>query len=391
MTSVPEPAATAVPRTCAEVNLGAIVRNYQSLRRILGDGVEVVAVVKANAYGHGFAPVGKALSAAGCGWFAVACLGEGVSLREAGIAGEILILGGFLPGEEATGCRHRLTPHIHNRGQLLRWNTQAASASTRPAYHIELDTGMHRMGWDSLDAQPLAEDLAGAIEQATRADFHGLATHLASAENFRSDQTHRQNERFQSALRHLESLGIHPRHTHIANGAAAVLRPSLGGNPSLDGNMVRAGLALYGYLAPVVGSPPVAPLQLEPALAWKARLAGVRNVSRGSSLGYSASYAAAKPMRVGVVSVGYGDGFDRRLSNGGAVLVRGRRCPVVGLVSMDVTLIDLSALPAAAIGDEVTLIGPSLDAQAMAGHCGTITYEVLSRISSRVPRVYRAP
>ena len=147
----------------------------------------------------------------------------------------------------------------------------------------------------------------------------------------------------------------------------------------------------YGYLAPVVGSPPVAPLQLEPALAWKARLAGVRNVSGGSSLGYSASYAAAKPMRVGVVSVGYGDGFDRRLSNGGAVLVRGRQCPVVGLVSMDVTLIDLSALPAAEIGDEVTLIGPSLDAQVMAGHCGTITYEVLSRISSRVPRVYRAP
>ena len=385
MTSVLEPAATAVPRTRAEVNLGAIVRNYQSLRRILGDGVEVVAVVKANAYGHGFAPVGKALSAAGCGWFAVACLDEGVSLREAGIAGEILVLGGFLPGEEATGYRHRLTPHIHSRGQLLRWNAEAASADARPSYHIELDTGMHRMGWDGLDAQSLAGDLAGAIEQATRADFHGLATHLASAENFRSDQTQRQNERFQSALRHLESLGIRPPHTHVANSAAALYRPSLGGN------MVRAGLALYGYLPPLVGSAPVTPLQLEPALAWKARLAGVRNVSGGSNLGYAASYAVAKPMRVGVVSAGYGDGFDRRMSNGGAVLVRGQQCPVVGLVSMDVTLIDLSALPAAAIGDEVTLIGPSLDAQAMAGHCGTITYEVLSRISSRVPRVYRQP
>jgi alanine racemase len=364
-------------RTYARIDRRILQQNYQSIQRAVGPDVAILAVLKADAYGHGAVEVARALGEVGAAHFAVACLGEAVSLREAGIAGDIVVLGGAQAGEEPCFRAQRLTPFIHTPEQLCAWEREAAASGQRLGYHLEIDSGMNRLG---LPADPgiLAEWIAAA----PHLKIEGLATHLASAEDFRSRQSEEQWQRFLAVAAALRERGVYYGRLHLSNSAAIAYRPEW------TADMVRPGLALYGYLCPALGAGPPARIEVHPALEWNARILAVREAAAGARLGYQGAFTATAPMRLAVVSAGYGDGLSRRMSNGGKVLVRGSRKPVVGLVSMDVTLVDVTGMDGVEVGEEVTLIGPGLDAWEMARRCDSIAYEVLCGISGRVPRVY---
>ncbi len=363
-------------RTFVRVDLGRIAANYRALRRIVGDGVAVSAVVKANGYGHGAVEVAKALEGAGCRRFSVADVAEGVELREAGIEGEILVLLGPLPGEEEETAARSLTPLLHSRELVERWRRQAVALGRRLPCHIEIDTGMHRAGIGSCRAEEVGDLLAGVPEL----DVQGLATHMASSESFDDAAGERQEERFSEVTAYLEGRGLRPRLCHMANSAAAVWRPST----RLD--MVRAGLSLFGYVGP--RNPPDGETPFEPALEWRAKILDIREVAAGDRVGYGGDYRAPRAGRAALVSAGYGDGLRRELARGGEVLVGGERRPVRGRVSMDSVMVDVSDSPEAKPGDEVVLLGEGLDALEMARRCGTIPYEILCGISARTRRVY---
>lgn len=365
-------------RTFVRVDRGAVQRNFRAIQDAVGAGTAILAVVKADAYGHGAREVAAALAAAGAAKFAVASIEEGLELRQAGISGEIAILGGLLPGAESEAAAHSLTPVIQTPQQLCAWQRQAESLGAPVRCHLEIDSGMTRTGLSIGTARDLADLLARAPDVVVE----GIATHLASAENFAEPLADEQLARFGKLVRELEETGVRPRFIHYGNSAAIAYGRSAGSN------MVRPGLALFGYVNPCTGAKRDALFRIEPALEWRAKIVAVREVAEGALLGYDATYRAERPMRVGVAAVGYGDGLDRRMSNGGIVLVGGSPCPIVGLLSMDVTLVDLSNAPGAAPGDEVVLIGGEWNAWKMAERCGTIPYEILCGISKRVLRVY---
>ena len=365
-------------RTYASIDRRRLAENYLEIRRAVGSGVAIVSVIKGDAYGHGAVEVARALAAAGADCFAVAYLDEAVLLREAGVKEKILLLTGPPQGEEAEVQAQGLTPMLHTRAQLEAWESQARASERDLPYHLGLDTGMTRLGFDIASA----DDLTALIVDASDLRLEGLATHLAAAEDFSSPQTDEQLRRFDAVVEKLEQCGLRPRYVHVSNSAAIAYRPDA------DRNMVRPGLALYGYVNPAIGRAVEPRIRTAPVLEWKTRILLVREARAGARLGYSGTYTAERPMRIGVLSVGYGDGLSRRMSNGGEAVIRGERCPIVGLVSMDLTLVDLTAAPAAEPGEEVTLIGESIDAQHMARQCDTIPYEVLCNISKRVPRVY---
>lgn len=337
-----------------------------------------MAVVKTDAYGHGAVEVARALAVRGCVKFAVACIAEAVELRESGVEGEIAVLSGLLAGEEELAAHLGLTPFMQDPGQLQRWNEQARAHARRLSYHLEVNTGMNRCGFDDTDLNMLA----ALAEQAEHLDFEGLASHHASAEDFTSDQYAAQQRRFSVAAAALAQRGLRPNYLHCANSVALAYRPEL------DLDLVRPGISLYGYVSQARGDAPASRLRLTPALEWITCIQKVRTVAAGTPVGYNGQFLAERETRIGVLPVGYGDGLDRRLSNRGEVLVADRRCPIIGLVSMDVTLVDLTGVPEATAGDEVMLLGRSLDAAYMANCRGTISLEVLCGISKRVPRVY---
>jgi alanine racemase len=267
---------------------------------------------------------------------------------------------------------------IHTACQLREWQKQAIRDRQQLRYHLEVDTGMNRLGIQA----PSVAQLAELITEASALRLEGIATHLASAEDFDDEQTGQQQDRFATLVSGLQQGGIRPRYCHHANSAAIAYRPAMGCT------MVRPGLALYGYLSPAHGKAPDACIHVTPALEWRTNILTIRDVAAGERLGYYGRFRASGSMRAGVLPIGYGDGFDRRMSEGGEVLVGDTPCSVLGLVSMDLTIIDLTPVPQAQSGDEVTLIGPGLDAQVMADRCGTVAYEVLCGIGKRVPRVY---
>jgi alanine racemase len=236
---------------------------------------------------------------------------------------------------------------------------------------------MNRLG---LPSDPAV--VADWIGSSPNLEIKGLATHLASAEDFNNSQADEQRRRFAAVAAGLRERGIRCGRLHLSNSAAIAYRPDW------TEGMVRPGLALYGYLTAPLGPAPQPRIQVRPALEWKARILAVRDAPAGAKIGYEASFTATEPMRLAVISAGYGDGLSRRMSNGGQVLVRGERRPIVGLVSMDVTSADVTGFDGVEAGDEVTLIGDGLDASEMARQCGSIAYEALCGISSRVPRVY---
>jgi alanine racemase len=335
--------------------------------------------------------VAKALEGFGSDWFGVASAGEGIELRKAGVRKPILVLGGFWPGEENHLILHNLTPAIHRCEHLALFDKAAAAARKKTVpIHLKIDTGMNRLGIASTDIDCFANQLA----KSKRLELSGTFTHLASSEVFADTPTGRETgqqlEKFFGSIDRLRALRVDPGLLHIANSAAIASRPETWAD------MVRPGAVLYGYHP---GFDPIelrvkyeAALVLRPVMSLRARLLMVRSVPEGSSVGYNASWVAKRPSRVAVLAAGYADGIHRSLGNRGCVYIRGHRAPIVGIVSMDVSMLDVTDVPDAAIGDIATVYGTAGDraypANVIARSIGTVTSDLISGVSRRVPRFH---
>lgn len=359
--------------TVVEVDLEAVRHN---VRRLKPPAAELMAVVKADGYGHGDVPVAKAALEAGATWLGVALVEEGIGLREAGIDAPILVLSEFPRGAEEDAIAHDLTPTLYTQGGIERLAKAAAGHDHPIAVHVKLDTGMHRVGLWPPDAAPaFCRDVVEA-----GLELEGLWTHFASSE---SDEalTHLQLERLRSAAEAVRAEGIEPRLLHAANSAATIRSPET----HLD--LVRPGAAIYGLAA----GPGLAE-GLRPAMTLRSEVTLAKRLPAGERLSYGHRYELARDAWVATVPVGYEDGYPRLLSDRAAVLIRGRRRPVAGTVTMDQLLVDCGDDEIAA-GDEVVLLGAQGDeritAEELAELIGTIGYEIVTAISERVPRGYR--
>ncbi len=369
-------------RTWVEISRTQIAANFRAVRDLMGPGVEIAAVVKADAYGHGAIEVSRVLLAEGARWLAVSTAEEGVTLREAGIAARILVMADTLEFSRAALLEYGLTPVVVSLEQLRQLDEWLGARGAELPYHLKVDTGMGRLGLIE-DAQ----EIARAVLAARRLRLEGLMSHLASAADYGSPQTDEQIRRFSDLLAELQRLGVRPRYAHLASTI-----PVAYGRREAWFNMVRPGHALYGYVSPARGPAPQQLLAVKPALSWKARVLSVKQVPAGWRIGYGAMYRAPRPMRIGILGVGYADGLPHRLSNRGQVIAAGRFVPILGAVSMDLTTVDLSECPEVRPGDAVTLIGEHgearQDAQQLARLAGTISYDVLCGIRARVKRVW---
>lgn len=359
-------------RSWLEVSLGQIRANYRAVRSVVGLSVDIMPVVKADAYRHGAIAVSHALEAEGARWLGVSNVEEGAALRQAGITSRILVMADFLPPAGALN-EFQLTPVVHTLEDI---------AALRSPYHLKIDTGMGRLG-----TRAAPEEIVRAIAGGT-AVLEGVMTHFASSGNYESLQTELQIAHFEGVLSALRTSGIEPRYVHASSSIPVAYRRTAGW-----GNLVRPGHAIYGYVSPARGAAAPAPvLDVKPALTWKASVLAVKDLPAGALIGYGGIHRAARPMRIAVLAAGYADGIPHRLGNRGQVIVQGRLAPVVGAVSMDLTTVDVSASPELLPGDAVILLGSeggvSLDAQQMARVAGTISYSVLCGIHARVTRVY---
>jgi alanine racemase len=373
--------------TWAEVSLSALKHNFRAIRDRVGPEVTVCAVVKADAYGHGAIECARALEADGAKWFGVTTTEEGVRLRQAGIAGRILLMTGFWRGEEEAVVERRLTPAVWQEDNLALLERAAAkSGAEKFAVHLKLDTGMSRLG---VTPEHLLAFLP-CLRNTPHLALEGAFTHLASSEVVDSSDVEVQASRFARAIDKIHHSGYSPKYTHIANSAAIASRAQM------HRNFVRPGISLYGYYLPFVSSSgqPVEqkPLDVRPVLSWKTQIIGVRDVSAGAGVGYNARLVTSRASRIAVLPLGYADGLNRHLSCTGRMLVRGQFAAIAGNVSMDITLLDVTDIPGVQLGDEVTIIGADGDHTITAWEHATIShtipYEILCGINTRVPRRY---
>ena len=375
--------------TWAEVSLANLRHNFHVVQRHLGPEVTVCAVVKADAYGHGAVECAVALENEGARWLGVTSLDEAIPLREAGVQAHILLMTGFWRGEEEEIIRLGLTPTVWEPSQIQLMEQAAARLGTPPhAIHLKVDSGMGRLGV-GLDHLPA---VCTALTNSPHLLLEGLCTHLASSEVLDAPSVARQVKNFSQAQEIVRSAGLQPTLLHVANTSAVISRRETWNN------MVRPGIALYGYYAPferagreVSGSG--LRLNVKPVLTWKTRILSLREARADEELGYGGTYVTKAPTRIAVLPVGYADGLNRKLSNRGRVIVREHYAPIVGRISMDLTLVDVTGLDGVAVGDEVVLLGAvdglSVDASEHAALSDTVLYEILCGISKRVPRRYQ--
>ncbi len=380
-------------RTWAEISLTALGENFHAIQKHVGSGVTICAVVKADGYGHGAIECAQALESEGAKWLGVTDAAGGLALRAAGVKARILLMTGIWKGEEDGIVGQNLTPTIWEPWHIETLERAARKRQSVLPVHLKLDTGMNRLG-AAPEAWPrLCEMLAGSKQLS----LEGVSTHFASAEVLDSADAAWQAKRFEEGLAMLWSHGLRPTLVHMGNSAAMTARPDTWKT------MVRPGIALYGYsLAFTRGGEPaaVAELPLRPVLSWKTRVLTVKEVAAGEAVGYMGTFVTKARSRIAVLPVGYADGYPRLLSNRARVIVGGEYAPVVGRVSMDLTIVDVSHVSGVAVGDEVILIGASagkgmdksgdkkVDAVELARWCESVPYEILCGISQRVPRVY---
>jgi alanine racemase len=366
--------------TVAEIDLGALCANFRAMRTA-GGGAELMAVVKADAYGHGAVEVTRALRAEGCGHFGVARVCEARELRAAGVHERIYLLGGFLAAETEEIVRLEVTPFVYDVALITPLERAVeANAGANFQIHLKIDSGATRLGI-------LPGELDQAVAELGRAPslkVEGVCTLLVSAGDPQSPVTDAQLDVFNAAVARLRAAGIDPRVAHVANSAASVLRPDA------HYSLMRPGLAIYGL-------PPVPAMRdrvdLRPVMTFKTRVVQVKRVPAGVGVSYGHTFVTPRPSTIGVLAVGYADGYRRGLQHGGEVMIRGRRAPVVGAVCMDLTMVDLTDVPGAVVGDEVILWGGAGEAMIsvndIARLAQTISYEMLCTVGKRVPRVYR--
>ena len=368
--------------TWAWIDLDALASNFHIIKNRVGPSVNVMAVVKANAYGHGAVQCAQRLEREGADWFGVALPEEGIELRRAGISKPILCLGGFWEGQAQACIQHSLVPVVYRVDALEALDRAAADAGTIADVHLKVDTGMGRLG---VRYDQIAEFIP-KLRTFRNLRFDGLMTHFAAADDpacgpLTIDQVHR----FDEVVSHLRSAGFEPSFRHLANSAGIY------GPPASWGNMVRPGGVLYGMWRDVL-PPNNEDADFRPVMSLRSRISLLKWVPQGETIGYGCTFEASRKSLIATIPLGYDDGYMRGLSNRAHVLVRDVFAPVVGRISMDLTIIDVTNVPEVALNDEVTLFGVAGEKQVpveeLAKIVGTLSYEITCRIGPRVPRIY---
>jgi len=382
----------------AEISRSNLLSNWKLLRSAAEPGSEVLAVVKANAYGHGVLPCASLLAAEGAEWLGVSCVEEGVAVRAVAPRARILTMSGLWQGEAEAAIEHKLTPQIWEPFHFELLEEAARRRNLGPQtvpVHLEIDTGMSRQGVRSLND---LKALLARYDQNSPIKIEGMMTHFHSAEMLAESATEEQVAYFAEAFDLAIAYGLRPRWIHAGNSAILLSRqatPALTALAQKHGArlMLRCGLALYGYSTRY--TPALDDAQclrgLRPVLSWKTRVVSLRTIKAAETVGYNMTFKATRDSRLALIPMGYGDGYNRLLSNRGCALVRGKKAVIAGRISMDQTVLDVTDIPGVAIGDEVVLIGEqdgaSITAYDLSDVTGTIPYEVLCAIGARVPRV----
>lgn len=365
--------------TRTEIFLPNLAHNIAVIRNSLHPETKFLAVVKANAYGHGLEEVARYVSAHGADYLGVAIAEEGVRLREAGIDTPVLILGASMDTHIDCILDHDLTPTVFSIHTLQSLQTAAAARGKSCRFHFKVDSGMNRIGF--VDKAAFEEALL-FLTQCPNLVFEGMFTHFAVSEIPDKRFTYRQAERFREYVAIAEKHGYHPI-LHASNSGGALELPEL------QFDMVRGGIAIYGYHPSGHG---VSDVDLRPVLSWKTNVVNVKEIPCGETVSYGRTFTASRPTRVATLPVGYGDGYKRCLSNRACVLIHGMRAQQIGTVCMDQIMCDVTEIPNVRIGDEVILLGAQgperITADEMAQWANTISYEILLSISERVPRVF---
>ncbi len=362
------------------IDLDALRANFRQLRQWCGPTVKIMAVVKADAYGHGLVPVARTLEKAGADYFGVAYLHEGLRLRQAGVNAPILLLMGVLPGEAAAAVQAELEVALFRPDIATALAAQARQQGRKARVHVKVDTGMGRLGLLPAEVLPFLEFLAGLPEL----ELAGLISHLATADWLDQTYTQQQVEEFDALRRQVRDRGWPAPASHIANSGAILALP----HTHLD--MVRAGIALYGS-PPSEEAPP--PVPLRPVMSLRSQILQIKDLPAGSSISYGRTFIAAQPIRLAALPVGYCNGYSRLLSNRGQVLIHGQRAPIRGRVCMNLTMVEVTHLPEVSAGDQVTLLGADggdrLTAEELAAWAETISYEVYCLLGNSNYRRYK--
>ena len=384
--------------TVIEINLEALRHNYRQLKKKIPTGVKTLSVVKSNAYGHGAQRIARILQDEGADYFGAGTVDEGIELREAGIKRPILILLGLVEDHLESLLRYQLTPVIYDLKTAEVFQSELERTKRKLPIHLKVDTGMTRLG---ISTKQVGEVL-DALKKMPSLELAGLMTHLADATN--QEFTARQIKAFDEARREFSLRFPHTKLLHFAN-SQAVIDGNIAPVPSSTGGtgksrdrdndiewMARLGIALYGSY-PTDKKAIAKGVELKPVLHWKTHVIAVKKVPAKTAVSYGRTFVTKKESVIGVIPVGYADGYPRILSNKTEVLLRGKRVPVVGTICMDMMMVDITSLPGIKTGEEVVLIGKQgkeeILAEELAKSAGTIPYEIFCRISERIPRVYK--
>ncbi|HJP91298.1 MAG TPA: alanine racemase [Pyrinomonadaceae bacterium] len=370
--------------TWAEIDLDKLASNFNQVKKLVSPSARVMAVVKANAYGHGAVQCARRLVNEGADWFGVALPEEGIELRAAGISQPMLCLAGFWAGQAELCIQQRLTPVVYQLDVIESFNHAASNAGVVADVHVKVDTGMGRLGvrFDELS------EFVVALKQFRNIRIDGLMSHLAAADDDSCEPlTHDQIRRFEDAVTVFRDHGYRPTHLHLANSAGIF------SHRETWGNMVRPGGVLYGLWRDVLPPTTTHP-ELLPVMSLHSQIGLLKWVPPGETIGYGCTFEASRRSLIATLPIGYHDGYMRGLSNRAHVIVRGMYAPVVGRVSMDLTLIDVTNVAGVELNDQVTLLGSSAEltvtAEDLARIVGTLSYEVTCGVSERVPRIYYA-
>jgi len=367
--------------TLAEIDLKALAFNYRQIKRRILKGSRIMGIVKADAYGHGAVPVALELEKLGAEYLGVAMCEEGVELRKGGVKAPILILGGIYSEEQAECVlRHRLTPVVFEEKALQLLSKKARRNHREVKVHLKVETGMGRFGV-SVDSWA---DFLGKLKRCKNIDVEGILSHFSMADEDGGSFSSEQWEKFKWGLKTAEEQGIKFKYFHIANSG------NLTAFPFYSGNLVRPGIMLYGSYP---SSSLREVIKLQPVMTLKTKIHFLKTVPPGTKISYGGTFITQRETRVATLPIGYADGYNRQLSNRGEVLIRGKRAPVIGRVTMDYMMVDVTDIPRVSTGDEVVLVGTQgkgrITAEDIAEKIHTISYEVFCSIGKRVPRVYK--
>ena len=369
--------------TQAEINLDALEHNFTRIKKRTGKEAKILAIVKANAYGHGAVKISRALQELGVDFLGVATCEEGIELRKASITTPIILLGGSFTGQATAVLQHDLIPVVYNLESARELSQHAHHSNRHIKIHVKIDTGMGRLGV----YPPATSHFFHHLTKLHGLEVEGILTHLADTNQDNPsgvDFTHRQAALFKQQIDELHNMGIHPHYKHLANSAAII-------GQQLDTfNLVRPGIMLYGaYPAKTLSQM----IDLQPVMSLTTKIIALKTVPEGTTISYGRTFTCPRESLIATLPIGYADGYSRSLSNRGEVLIRGKRAPVVGVVCMDMVMVDATKIPGVSLGDDVVLMGSqaheSITAEDIAEKMGSIAYEFLCGIGQRVPRVYR--